>query len=159
MKPVCYFLIGVPGSGKSTWVKPLLERLPNIAYISSDEFIEDRAERVGKTYGEIFEEEIRAATANMHSQLDDAIKHHRDIIWDQTNLSVKSRAAKLARLKNYHVWAVTFEIPVDELYRRLDCRQRETGKVIPFNVLESMLKSYEKPTLEEGFFSVVTIVV
>ena len=51
--PKCYQLIGVPGSGKSTWVTSQ-EWAKDCSIISTDYWVEEEAKRVGKTYSEIF---------------------------------------------------------------------------------------------------------
>jgi len=78
----------------------------------------------------------------------------RDIIWDQTSTTVKSRAKKFAMLPDYEHIAVVFNTPEHkELYRRLLSRP---GKDIPDHVIASMIAGFEMPTLEEGFKEVWT---
>ena len=73
----------------------------------------------------------------------------RDIIWDQTSTTVKSRAKKFAMLPDYDHIAIVFKTPEHkELMRRLMSRP---GKEIPDHVIASMIASWEDPTLEEGF--------
>ena len=153
-KPICYFLIGPPGSGKSTWVRDL----PNkFVVISTDTYIEKVALQSGKTYGDVFKDNIKDATKEMEMALQKATVLGKSIIWDQTNMSVKSRAGKLITLKKYDVIAVAFEIPPDELARRLKKRKAETGKDIPPHIVASMVASYQPPTMDEGFFSIVKV--
>jgi predicted kinase len=73
----------------------------------------------------------------------------RDIIWDQTSTSVKSRKRKFNMLPDYEHIAVVFKTPEHkELMRRLFSRP---GKDIPDHVIASMIASFEMPTEEEGF--------
>jgi predicted kinase len=73
----------------------------------------------------------------------------RDIIWDQTSTTVKSRAKKFAMLPDYEHIAVVFKTPEHkELMSRLLNRP---GKEIPDHVIASMIASWEDPTEEEGF--------
>ncbi len=75
----------------------------------------------------------------------------RDIIWDQTSTTVKSRAKKFAMLPDYYHIAVVFRTPEHtELMRRLMSRW-DDGKIIPEHVVASMIASWEDPTEEEGF--------
>jgi predicted kinase len=72
------------------------------------------------------------------------------VVIDRTNMTAKGRKKYLDMVpKNYKKIAVVFNIPDDELQRRLKTRADETGKTIPSFVLENMLKSYQEPTLEE----------
>ncbi len=73
----------------------------------------------------------------------------KDIIWDQTSTSVKSRVRKFNMLPDYEHIAVVFKTPDEvELNRRLANRP---GKNIPDHVMRSMIKHFEMPTEEEGF--------
>ena len=146
--PVLYMLIGVPGSGKSTWVKNRTWA-DKTTVVSSDRFIDEEAERQGKTYNEVFFDYIKVATKLMENHALTAQANGLDIIWDQTNTSVKSRKSKLAMLPNYKKIAVFFKTPdQQELYRRLWSRP---GKDIPDHVIASMIASLAEPTEEEGF--------
>jgi predicted kinase len=73
----------------------------------------------------------------------------RDIIWDQTSTSVKSRRRKFSMLPDYEHIAVVFKTPEHtELMRRL---MNRPGKEIPDHVIASMIASWDEPTEEEGF--------
>jgi predicted kinase len=50
--PKCYQLVGVPGSGKSTWVDGQ-DWSKDCAYISTDKFVEAHAHILGKTYSDV----------------------------------------------------------------------------------------------------------
>jgi len=146
--PKCYQLIGVPGSGKSTWAKNQ-EWIGECAWISTDQYVEEWAESVGKTYSEVFEEYMPTAVARMVGAVNGAKSIGKDIVWDQTSTTVKSRLKKFKMLPDYEHIAVVFETPSRiELKRRLDSRP---GKEIPEVVIEGMLASFEMPTEEEGF--------
>ena len=146
-KPHCYFLVGLPGSGKSTWA----EQRFLLPIVGTDRWIDKFAADLGQTYNEVFDSHIKEATRLFNEQVAELVSQGRDFVWDQTNLSVKSRRAKLAQLKNYQVSAVAFEIDPDELARR---QANRPGKTIPAHVLRSMTDSYQRPTLEEGFYRV-----
>jgi predicted kinase len=146
--PKLYVLVGVPGSGKSTWIENNTFTLP-CACISTDKFVDAYAKEVGKTYSEVFEEFMPKAVKMMADEVVVARESNRDIVWDQTSTTVKSRARKLNMLPNYHAIAVVFRTPEPaELARRLASRP---GKNIPPAVLQSMISDWEEPTLEEGF--------
>ena len=146
--PKCYQLVGVPGSGKSTWVNNQ-EWKDNCYYISTDKHVEAYAEAHGKTYSEVFNDYMPTAVENMVEEVIRARDGGMDIIWDQTSTTVASRVKKFRMLPNYEHIAVVFETPDRiELKRRLASRP---GKVIPEVVVEGMLASFEMPTEEEGF--------
>lgn len=146
--PKCYQLVGVPGSGKSTWVKNQIWAL-GLTVISTDTFVEDYANQQGKTYSEVFDEYMPTAVDLMANAVVHAREMKHDIIWDQTSTTLASRARKFRMLPDYEHIAVVFETPSRiELRRRLDSRP---GKQIPHAVMEGMLASFEPPTEAEGF--------
>ena len=146
--PKLYVLIGVPGSGKSTWVKDQ-EWASDCAYVSTDIWVELEAQRLGKTYSEIFTDYMPKAVDLMAAQVIDAREQGKDIIWDQTSTTIASRKRKFNMLPNYYHIAVVFDTPSRiELNKRLASRP---GKEIPDVVVDGMLASFEMPTEEEGF--------
>ena len=146
--PRCYQLIGVPASGKSTWIKNQDWAL-GLTVVSTDNFVEDYAKTQGKTYSEVFDEYMPTAVDLMSSVVVHAREHGHDIIWDQTSTTEKSRARKFNMLPDYEHIAVVFKTPEkEELDRRLASRP---GKNIPDHVMRSMIKHFEMPNEEEGF--------
>ena len=146
--PKCYQLIGVPGAGKSTWIKDQIWAL-GLTVVSTDAFVEDYARAQGKTYSEVFTDYMPTAVTLMAEQVVRARELGHTIIWDQTSTTVASRAKKFRMLPDYEHVAVVFQTPEqDELKRRLKSRP---GKVIPKRVIETMIESWEDPTEEEGF--------
>jgi len=146
--PKCYQLIGVPGSGKSTWVSTQ-EWSRDCVVVSTDEFVEDYAKECGSTYSEVFADYMPTAVKLMAEKVVRAREAGKDIIWDQTSTSVKSRTRKFRMLRDYEHIAVVFPTPEHtELMRRLASRP---GKDIPDHVIASMIASWEDPTEEEGF--------
>jgi len=143
-----YVLVGVPGSGKSTWVANQ-DWAQNCAYISTDKIVDDCAKKLGKTYSEVFDDVMPDAVNIMVSEVVLAREQGRDIIWDQTSTTVASRKRKFNMLPDYYAIAVVFRCPdADELARRLLNR---SGKLIPVDVLHSMITNFEIPSEEEGF--------
>jgi predicted kinase len=146
--PKLYMLIGVPGSGKSTWISNQ-DWTKDIPVVSSDRFIDYHAAKEGKTYNDVFADYVKIATKLMDNQVEICKANNTDIIWDQTNTSAKSRKAKLAKLEGYKKIAIVFKTPdKEELDKRLAQR---VGKHIPTNVMESMIANLEMPSEEEGF--------
>ena len=144
----CYQLIGVPGSGKSTWVNAQAWA-KNCAYISTDKFVDAHAHDIGKTYNEVFKDFMPHAVKMMADEVNEARDAGKDIIWDQTSVSISSREKKSRMLPDYEHIAVVFRTPEpEELARRLASRP---GKNIPKNVIDSMISNWDEPTEDEGF--------
>ena len=146
--PKCYQLVGVPASGKSTWIKSQDWAL-GLTVISTDAFVEDYAKSQGKTYSEVFKDYMPTAVNLMADQVVFAREHNHTIIWDQTSTTIASRAKKFRMLPDYEHIAVVFRTPHrDELDVRLSGRP---GKHVPKDVIDSMIANWEEPTEEEGF--------
>ena len=145
-----YVMVGVPGSGKSTWIKSQLWT-KDVPVVSTDYFVEQYAALEGKTYSDVFEEYMPHAVKLMTAQVIELRNQGKDIIWDQTSTTVATRAKKIRMLPGYHKVAIVFKTPEpEELDRRLKSR---IGKNIPAEVSEMMARQLreEPPTLEEGF--------
>jgi predicted kinase len=146
--PTLYVLVGVPGSGKSTWIRNQIWAL-GLTVVSTDAFVEQEAQRQGKTYSDVFDDYMPTAVKLMAEQVVWAREAGHDIIWDQTSTTVASRRKKFKMLPGYHAVAVVFPTPEPaELERRLASRP---GKNIPWNVMQGMISSLKLPTEEEGF--------
>lgn len=146
--PRCYQLVGVPGAGKSTWIKNQTWAL-GLFVVSTDNLVEAYAQQQGKTYNEVFDEYMPTAVKLMAEQVVYCRENNIDVIWDQTSTTEKSRRRKFAMLPDYEHIAVVFPIPEPaELDRRLNSRP---GKTIPWNIMQGMIKHFEEPTEEEGF--------
>ena len=146
-----YVLVGVPGSGKSTWIKNQ-KWTDTCVIVSTDEFVEDYAKECGQTYSEVFNDYMPTAVKLMADKVVRAREADKDIIWDQTSTTIKSRERKFNMLPEYHKIAVVFKTPnKEELTRRLNSRP---GKEIPEDVITNMVDNWEEPTLEEGFHEI-----
>jgi predicted kinase len=149
--PELVMLVGIPCSGKSTYVNKL-KKIPyweNAVVLSTDAYIEKVAQEHNTTYSEIFEDCIDEATRQLELAFIMAKDKGKNIIYDQTNLSRKTRKKKLAKLPSLYARGVVyFEISLEEALRRNENRE---GKYIPKSVLKRMWHQLEVPTLEEGF--------
>jgi predicted kinase len=150
--PKLYMLIGVPASGKSTWLRNNMTSSGVI--VSSDDHVERLAAMQGKTYNEAFKDVVGDATKAMMTDLSDAIAAQKDIYWDQTNTGKQARAKKLKQVpNNYEKVAVSFPTPDDEEHqKRLASRP---GKVIPDFVMKSMADNLQAPSRDEGFDDII----
>jgi tRNA uridine 5-carbamoylmethylation protein Kti12 len=149
--PEAIFLVGIPCSGKSTYVEKLksMKYWENAVVLSTDNYIEEQAKRLGMTYNEVFQDCIDESTRQMEIAFIEAKDKGKDIIFDQTNLSIKARKKKLAKLPSFYPRGVIyFPISLEEALRRNENRE---GKYIPKSVLKRMYHQFEVPTIEEGF--------
>ena len=158
--PKCTILVGVPGSGKSTWFSK--NKTASMAPISTDNIIEFMGSLFGFTYDQIFKDSISLAEKIMWKRLEWNAERRNDVVIDRTNLTAKSRKKFIDYLKpyGYEFEAVVFPLPgtvefsEEEWFRRLDSRQ---GKTIPNAVLASMVNSAQMPSEEEGFTKITVL--
>ncbi len=154
-------LCGVPCSGKSTYREKFLKNFPKFISFSTDDMIEEWASKNNTNYSEAFgfltkktddetQPTLKKFEKEMFSNFEKALSENKSIIVDRTNMNVKSRKRFLDLVpKHYSKTAIVFQVPIEELNKRLKKREEETGKHIPEYVITSMLNSYEEPTLEE----------
>lgn len=144
-----YVLVGVPGSGKSTWVKQQ-KWAKDCVVVSTDEFVEEYAKAQGLPYSKVFESFMPTAVDLMVEKVKRAREEGKDIIWDQTSTTPASRARKFNMLPGYKKIAVVFKTPpTAELHERLNSRP---GKEIPWTVVSMMSQQLEHdPPTEEEF--------
>lgn len=146
--PKLYMMIGIPGSGKSTWIKNQ-EWAKDCVIIDTDTYLERFSKKTGKTYNQSFNLFMERAVKLMVRMVVRAREKQQDIIWDQTSTTIASRKRKFRMLPNYYAIAVVMKkIDRKELDIRLESR---TDKIIPKGVVDSMDEFYEDPSIVEGF--------
>jgi predicted kinase len=149
-------LIGLPGSGKSTFVRNALTAQTihqGAEILSTDDLIEAWGKEQGMNYSEAFRScDFSTFEKQMRANFQTAIAEGRDIVVDRTNLTTKSRRSFLASLPAaYRREARVFQVPEDVLAQRLHERAERTGKFIPPHVVSGMRETYQEPVLSEGF--------
>ena len=149
-------MVGLPGSGKSTVVR-LINCCNQYAVMSLDDIIENYAAQVNKTYSDVFDEYNKRASIQLENNIDRAIVNGKDIIFDQTNLSVYSRRRRIRELSNYTITAIVVTEQESVISDRLRIRGELTGKIIPDNVIAGMKSRFEFPSLSEGFNKIIHI--
>lgn len=149
----CYFLIGLPGSGKSFLTNNIIKNNPDTVVLSMDNIIDKFAQENNMTYRQVWSEHIKVAEKEFENIIKNAIHDKKDIIWDQTNLHPLSRAPKIKRLLEsfYQIEGIALELSPEEWRARIKKREQNGGKTMLPDVLDSMEKSYQSPEYSEGF--------
>lgn len=139
-------LIGIPGSGKSTYAAELHKS--GWVVNSSDSI---REELYGTADEQSHNNEIFNA---MYRRTVNAIVAGFNCVYDATNLSSKRRAALIKNFKSNKsipsdtlYEAVVIATPFDECVKRNYNRERR----VPYNVILSMMKRFEMPAEWEGW--------
>ena len=148
-------MVGLPGSGKSTWINNNMLTAPKTVIVSTDQIIDSIGSHYGLTYNELFDVISYSFAERVSAKIvEHWIKHRWNVVWDQVNLTVKSRSKRLKIVPDdYTKVAVVIDRPADHQLR-LDNRR---SKVIPADVLEQMIAVYQPPTLDEGFDQIINI--
>ena len=137
-------LIGLPGSGKTTYAHLLLSQDPTLVWLSSD-----------KIRGELYGDENIQGDANkvfrvLHNRVKDALNEGKSVIYDATNVNRKNRRGIINEIKNidgieicaHIVWA-----PYEVCVERDKLRDRTVGE----EVIKKFIYRWETPFIDEGF--------
>ena len=137
-----FMLVGLPGSGKSTFGNALASE-ENAKLFSSDEL---RNELLGS---EDDQSANSVVFSELHKRILKALEDGESVIYDATNISSKNRKNFLQRLNKYDIEkrAVIFATPYEECLRRNAGRDR----VVPDYAIKKMYMNFQVPCLQEGF--------
>jgi predicted kinase len=148
-QPILLMLVGIPGSGKSTFIETL--NIDNLTILSTDFYIEMTASLKQKSYNEIFHETIKEAENCLNDMLQEAIKNNENIIWDQTNIVQKSRKRKLSKIpKHYYKKAIVFDASED-IILKVNNHRKQYGRNLPEHIIKNMQAIFTIPNVDEGF--------
>jgi predicted kinase len=145
---VVYILIGLQGSGKSTWARANAQRL-GASLLASDE-----------VRNELESEGIDASDkgdlvfAIVEERLGRGLAEDRNVIVDATHARRRwrEREIAIARERGARVVAVWFDVPLAvclERNRRKPGGPRWGERVVPQAVLLGVARSFEPPTVDE----------
>lgn len=150
--PTLVMLSGLPGSGKSTF----REFFSGGVILSTDDILEDFAQRTGRTYDDVFADHIKEAEVKMQAAFRYALNQGDHIVIDRTNLSAKKRRGVLSNVPSeYRKVVIVFGLPNEEEWeRRLDSRP---GKLGSRGFLNSMRENFQRPTLAEGWDMIFSV--
>jgi predicted kinase len=143
-KPKVIILCGLPCSGKSTF--SLSSEYDDYMHLSTDAYIAQVAKPQNKTYNDVWKDTIKEAAKVFYGLMCIAATTNKNVIIDQTNLTVQTRKLKIDLFQNHEPTIVFFNAPL-ELIKERNCRP---GKHIPDYVIDSMYKTLQIPTEEEA---------
>ena len=151
--PTLYILIGVPGSGKSTYAKELCEKSERgVALVSSDEI------RKWLFGNESCQANPKLVFDTAHEAIKNQLSCGYDVVFDATNIYKHNREKLIKKImfkvtKPVRFVAIYFDTPIETCIARQELRERK----VPTKVIEKMARQIDKPTFEEGFDIIGTI--
>lgn len=150
-------MVGLQGSGKSTFVKKELKRLGVLCNFSADkireEFPEENNEQIFTRYYKELDDFLKLINPNPANV-------SFNVYLDNTHFQLKARRSFFDHLSHwkkkyfnisFKVNALIMSTPFELCLERVKQREKETGKVIPEEVLYKYRASFNIPFYEEGF--------
>jgi predicted kinase len=152
MNNTLYITVGLPGSGKSTYVKNFIKD-KDIEYLSSDSL---RA-----VYGKSEEDQTVTPLVFGHikRKVDELLKDGKNVLVDATSVNRKERSDYINTAKKYgaKVVAIVFKMDRQGLIDRNKKRGEQGGRVVPDFVIDKMLAKFEEPSYIEGIDVIIYV--
>lgn len=152
-KPILIILVGIPGSGKSTYAKKYIHTHKNcytgIIHLSSDSI---RKELYGDESIQGNPEEVFAL---MRERTLIALNNGQSVLYDATSMTRKSReniinvCPKFVRIECHVIWQ-----SIDICIERDANRNRTVGK----DIIDRMVKTFQCPYYDEGIDEIKIII-
>ena len=145
-----HMMVGIPGSGKSTYSKVLHEKY-EYPIVSTD---------VVRTLHPDWEESL--IWPEVYRLCAEYLSNGQDIIYDATNITPKVRNRFCEEVNkiytNYERIAYYFDVPAEICMKRVEERNKNHDNLfLPPEVIISYGERIIKPTIEEGFIEIIDI--
>lgn len=147
-RPTLILLVGIPGSGKTTYAEKYINENPGTVHLSSDKI---RKELWGD---EAIQGDNNEVFSLMQSRAINALNFGDNVIYDATNITRKDRSyiialcPKFVKIEAHVIWA-----PIKTCIERDAARKRTVGK----EVIDKMLKRFQAPYYDEGIDEIKVI--
>ena len=148
-----HMLVGIPGSGKSTFAQGLSKEL-SCSIVTTDGIRMEHPDW-----------EERLVWPEVYRRLAVEILAGRDVIYDATSVTPNVRNRFFTRLYeqvekgSFDVGAYFFPTPAEVCYKRIEKRNQDPNEhFFPLDKVESYASTMIPPTVEEGFVFVKEII-
>lgn len=147
-RPSLILLVGIPGSGKTTYAEKHIKENPNTVHLSSDKI---RAELWGD---EATQGDNNEVFSLMQSRAIDALNNGQSVVYDATNVTRKDRSYIIALCPKFaKIEAHVMFAPIETCIERDAARERTVGK----EVIDRMLKRFQAVYYDEGIDKIKVI--
>lgn len=138
-KPTFYMMVGVPGSGKTTYA----HRIPNAKVISSDEIRKELGVDGGdkQAHSRVF--------AILHERVKETLQNGKDVVYDATNIAESKRRSFLKEINDIAGKKVCVCL-VPSLNQAIR-QNADRDEPVPEHVIRNMHMRLEAPTFSEGW--------
>lgn len=132
-------MAGLPGSGKTTWIK---KNLPDHAIVSLDEIRNELGVESGENQSRVI--------AQAREEAKVYLRRHQPFVFDATNLVSDLRQFWLQLAASYKakVSIVYLEVPFGELMKRN--KERPANQRVPESAIQKMMNRWEMPDISEA---------
>lgn len=167
-----YVMIGIPGSGKSTASKQIIDKEPNTKVVSSDSLREEYfgdenyqfsnrwLKENGYNIDEMsYSEKINKSNKFIFKELENRVinylKADYNVIYDATNVSDSKRIKLIQTFSSYakYIIAVVLATSYEQCVQNNLSRDRS----VPEKVIKNMAKGFVFPSVDEGFDDIIII--
>lgn len=134
-RPEVIVLIGLPGSGKTTWAKYHYS-----SYV-------------------ILNGDVLKTSKNVIKALRESLQGNRNVVVDATNVTKERRKDIISEASKFNaiIYGVIFTASKDICMVRAKTREESGGPHIPRIAFNKLASSYVEPALDEGFHRIVHI--
>ena len=147
-------VVGIPGIGKSTYIKKLMEK-------STDEYTCLSGDKLRAKFGA--SEEDQSVTPQVfsyiHEQVNILLSSGKNVIIDATNIKRRDRAGYIKLAKRYGTHVIAYVLPLDRelAIQRNKLRVQSGGRNVPEFVIDKMISNYVHPVYSEGIDELIYI--
>lgn len=138
------FLVGLPGSGKSTYAEEL----------AKEGFIIHSSDKIREELGDVNDQSKNEEVfVTLHRRIKEDLRNGKNVCMDSTGLNRKKRVAFLRELKRIPCEKVCILIATP--FEICKAQNSKRDRVVPEEVLERMIRSFQMPCCAEGFDDIV----
>lgn len=142
MENIFIMMVGLPGSGKTTYANKYAEEIDALV-ISSDDVRE-------QIFGDVNDQGHNSELFDIiHNMIIESLRCKQNVIFDATNIVMKHRIALLKKIKEIKCVKKCYIMatPMEDCYINNNSRERK----VPNEVIENMYKRWQTPAEFEGW--------